>query len=117
MPHPVNIKNSDCDLYCGRSPNGGVANIGDRGWLGNPIKKGQRCPICGDTHYGNGSTLGCYEDYLRNRLDTDDAFREAFLSKIDEDTRLGCFCKPKPCHTDVIANVWREMQRFTRPGI
>lgn len=113
MPHPVNIRESDCDLYCGRGPNGNVANVGERGWLGNPIKKNQRCPVCGDVHSGHGSTLECYEAYLRHRLDTDDRFQEAFLSEIDEDTRLGCFCYPDPCHTEVIANVWREFTLMT----
>lgn len=109
MPQPVNIKRDDCDLYCGRNDDGDVPDEpGEPGWLGNPIARGRTCPVCSDTHTEAGSTLECYEDYLRRRLAYDGGFRKQFYRKIAEDTRLGCFCKPDPCHTDVIAEVWEE---------
>jgi DNA polymerase elongation subunit (family B) len=108
-PESVNVFDEEYDLYCGRNDNGEVGHHpGDEGWLGNPVKEGEECPVCGDVHEGKGSTLGCYEEYLRGRLEKDGNFRKAFFEKIDEDTRLGCFCPPDPCHTDVIAKVWRE---------
>jgi len=109
MPIPVNIKNEEYDLYCGRSPNGKIANPTKRGWLGNPVKKNQPCRMCGEVHSEPGSTLECFETYLRNRLQNDKEFRRAFLENIGEHTRLGCFCKPKPCHTDIINKLYIEI--------
>lgn len=109
MPTPVNVRKSEADLYCGRG-NGSVPSTpGERGWLGNPVKTGKRCDVCGEVHREPGSTLECYRTYLERRLEEDPAFKEAFLTEIDEDTRLGCFCAPDPCHTDVIAEVWEDL--------
>jgi DNA polymerase elongation subunit (family B) len=109
-PEPVNVFDDEYDLYCGRNDDGEVAPTpGDPGWLGNPIERGVECPVCGKHHDHQGSTLRCYEKYLRKRIRDDEEFRNAFLEAIDEETRLGCFCKPDPCHTDVIADVWQDL--------
>jgi hypothetical protein len=113
MPYPTDLKNEAYDLYCGRGPNGTVPAPTERGWLGNPIKLGERCRVCGAVHQAAGSTLPCYEAYLRDRLSTDKEFREAFLSEIYASTRLGCFCKPGPCHTDIITHVWEDLQEIS----
>lgn len=99
-----NIKNEKCEVYCGR----GQGNYNDpflcpieaNGWLGNPVAIGRKCPICEQTHKDGGSTLPCYEAYLISRLATDSDFRTAFHKL--KGKKLGCFCKPNPCHTDVM---------------
>ena len=48
-----------------------------------------------------------YEVYFLERIEKDEAFREAVLELRGKS--LGCFCKPKLCHGDVIAN-WLNYQ-------
>lgn len=62
------------------------------------------------TIYGNPYRIGPdgdraevirkYKDYFYHRLETDPAFKRAVL-KLKGRT-LGCYCKPQPCHGDVI---------------
>lgn len=71
---------------------------GNAGWLGNPFK----------THDAGGD---------HTRQEAVEAFRDAFLEKLRENTEfkeavdalpqttaLACYCKPKACHGDVIQN-------------
>lgn len=97
------------DVYCGRSPSGGVPlTPGARGWLGNPVKRGEPCPFCEEEHLAPGSTLPCFEAYLRVRLRHDEPFRAAF-ERIPADAALGCFCAPGPCHANVIVTLHEEI--------
>jgi len=94
------------DVYCGRTKEGEVTQkIGVYGWLGNPIKienigSVKKCKVCNKRHYTGGETLGCYEEYLVTRLKTDSKFRVMFFQL--KGKKLGCYCKPKPCHTDIM---------------
>lgn len=75
------------------------------GPFGNPVAIGRTCPECGRVHASAGSTLPCYEAYLVNRLVRDPVFQAqvaGLRGKI-----LACFCKPGPCHGDVLAR-WAE---------
>lgn len=97
----------DADIYCGRSPEGSVAKPPEKGWLGNPVKKNQGCPRCEELHIGSGSTLDCFEDYLREKLKSDEIFSMYFDGAtemvIGEDVRLACFCDdPNTCHTSIL---------------
>ena len=83
------------DVYIGR------AGRGLDGYFGNPVMKGFACRVCGETHTDSGSTLVCYSVYLQNRLATDPVFR-ARVAELKGRT-LVCFCKPKPCHGDILA--------------
>jgi len=95
------------DIYCGRGQNGLIPMQANQyGWLGNPIRKGIKCPECGEKHETGGSTLRCYEVYLRSRLLADEDFANNF-DKI-KDKVLGCFCTPAPCHTDIILELLEE---------
>lgn len=93
----------DYDVYCGRGQgelnDPLVCKIGEKGWLGNPVVKGKVCPVCSLTHAKNGDTLPCYESYLTSRL-KDPLFLKEF--RLLKGKKLGCFCKPAPCHTDVM---------------
>ncbi len=31
------------------------------------------------------------------------------IGNLPEDAILGCFCKPKPCHGDIMIKLWREL--------
>lgn len=83
----VNLKNKKYDVYIGRT------GKGMDGYFGNPFKI-----KAGDNR---GSTLEKYKIYFFNRLETDPEFK-ARIFKLRGKT-LGCFCKPNPCHGDVIS--------------
>lgn len=91
----VNLRHAPYDVYIGR------AGKGFDGYFGNPIRPG-RCFLCGGTHSFGGRTLDCYRRWFHQRLEQDAEFRrrvEELRGKI-----LGCFCKPKPCHGDIIVS-------------
>jgi len=75
----------------------GRAGRGMGGHWGNPVAKDRLCGECGETHHSGGSTLGCYERWLQRRLAQEPTYLEPLRGKI-----LVCFCKPGPCHGDVI---------------
>jgi hypothetical protein len=83
----VNIKNERYDVYIGR------AGRGQDGYFGNPFRLSPNEP--------GGSTLERYRQYFYNRMDTDPEFREKIHAL--KGRTLGCFCKPGPCHGDIIA--------------
>lgn len=91
----VNLKNSSYDVYIGR------AGRGQSGEFGNPIARGRTCPVCGEVHYDAGSTLVCFKKYFLKRIEDDEDFKDKILSL--KGKTLGCFCKPNPCHGDIIA--------------
>lgn len=108
MTKNANIRYEIFDVYCGRGKNGLIpSEINHYGWLGNPVKIGYICPICGITHLENSSTLPCYEKYLRNKIESP-IWKDAFI-KTCKNKILGCFCKPKACHTDIMIKVLNEI--------
>ena len=98
----VNFKHDRYTVYIGR------AGKGMDGYWGNPVKLNAACPVCSGTHEDRGSTLPCYESYLRKRLEASAAFKQSFLA-LAEDDILGCFCKPDACHGDIMVKVWIEL--------
>lgn len=77
-------KDPDYDVYIGRP------GKGQDGYFGNPFKGSNRDQV-----------IAQYKEYFYDRLKKDPEFRHnirALKGKI-----LGCFCKPKACHGDVIA--------------
>lgn len=99
----VNLRLSPHDVYVGR------AGKGQDGYFGNPIKVGERCPRCDGMHMEGSATLPCYLAYLTDRIAADDTFRERVKSLRGK--RLGCFCKPKPCHADILAAFADQLNR------
>jgi hypothetical protein len=85
------------EVYIGR------AGKGHAGQYGNPVVIGKICPICNLAHHDRGATLPCYEEYLLGRLAADEKFAETFW-KLKGKT-LVCFCKPNPCHGDIMAKI------------
>lgn len=83
------------DVYIGRGKNGKHMNNTppiERGWLGNPYRVGK--------DGSRDEVIRKFRDDFFGRVSTDDHFREEIL-KLKGKT-LGCWCKPKPCHGDVI---------------
>jgi hypothetical protein len=75
------------DVYIGR------AGKGQDGYFGNPFRRVQGEP--------RGSTLERFRVWFFNRLETDPEYKRR-IHELKGKT-LGCFCKPHPCHGDIIA--------------
>ena len=84
---PKDWMNNPNYVYIGRS------GKGLDGYFGNPFKSSS-----GKKH---GSTLDFFRGYVVDKLDTD----EEYYRRV-KDLRgkiLVCFCKPNPCHGDILA--------------
>lgn len=82
----VNIrrhKPTNKDVYIGR------AGKGQTGTFGNPFPLNPNEP--------RGATLERYKKYLRENKEL-----QAKIKALPRDTILVCFCKPSPCHGDII---------------
>lgn len=82
----VNIRYEAYDIYIG------CAGHGKDGYFGNPFRLTPGA--------NRGSTLERYRNYFYTRLHTDAEFRKRIHAL--KGKRLGCFCKPFPCHGDII---------------
>ncbi len=82
----VNIRTHKYDVYIGR------AGHGHDGYFGNPFSATQ--------DGGRERAIALYKEYFLKRLRVD----SEFAAKIQflKGKWLGCFCKPKACHGDVI---------------
>jgi len=88
-------------IYGGR-PRGGRnprdVPPGEYGFLGNPFPMGKD---------DREESIAKFRTYFLDRVESDLPFREAVLSARDK--AIACFCKPKSCHCDVIAE-WLDEQ-------
>jgi hypothetical protein len=84
----VNLRFQPHDVYIGRAGNG------KDGYFGNPF------PLNDESE--RVLVLQKYEAYFYERLERDPTFK----TRIHElqGKKLGCFCKPKLCHGDIIAD-------------
>lgn len=82
----VNLYKEKFDIYIGR------AGKGQNGYYGNPfpLLKGEE----------RGSSLEKYAKYFYERLEKDEEFKNNIHAL--KGKTLGCFCKPQPCHGDII---------------
>lgn len=82
----VNIRQEAYDVYIGRT------GRGMDGYFGNPFRLSTGMP--------RGATLQKYREYFYRRIQTDPEFKQ----RVDalRGKTLGCFCKPNPCHGDII---------------
>jgi hypothetical protein len=90
----VNIRNEKYDVYIGR------AGRGQDGYFGNPFMLSANQP--------RGASLEKYKVYFYERLKNDVEFRKRVHAL--KGKTLGCFCKPHPCHGDIIAEYLNSMQ-------
>ena len=95
----VNVKKGeDYDVYIGRG------SFGSTKW-GNPYKV--------NVHYARAKCIEMYEVTLLTKiLMTKEVTYEDLLSLSGK--VLGCFCKPKQCHGDVIAQYVGYAETFTK---
>lgn len=120
-PKVINIKQAPA----GWKHNREYVYIGRPGYFGNPIDSNGRwgCTICGRLHFGSGSTLICYEKYLRAKVENGlrdqlkhpgvNTVSTEFVDKLKalSGKTLVCFCKPNPCHGDILATVCEELNK------
>lgn len=80
--------------------------IGRGSVFGNPFKI--------TTVVSREKSIELYERYLRKsiaKVEKGDIFTEKLpqmIYALPENAILGCYCKPKACHGDVIIKIWKE---------
>jgi hypothetical protein len=92
----VNIHKEPFDVYIGRR------GRGQDGYFGNPFRIGHGI--------SREDAVERFEKYFADRIEKDSEFRRRILAL--KGKRLGCFCKPKACHGDVIAD-WLDKMRWS----
>lgn len=60
--------------------------------------------------YGRAECIALYRPYIIQRLETEPGLL-AELMKLDG-KRLGCFCKPLPCHGDVLVELIQKAKAY-----
>lgn len=96
----VNIYKEPYDVYIGR------AGQGKDGYFGNDHPVGWMCPKCRVVHQ-QGEAVDAYEVDFNERIKNDPEFKRRVHELNGQ--RLGCFCKPRRCHGDVIKE-WLDAQ-------
>lgn len=92
----VNIRAEEYDVYVGR------AGQGQDGFFGNPF------PLKpGASDLERNLCIQKFKSYFLERISEDPEFKRRLMEL--KGKRLGCFCKPKECHGDVIAE-WLDSQ-------
>jgi hypothetical protein len=92
----VNLRKEPYDVYIGR------AGKGQGGYFGNPFRVPHGVP-----RHRILDILVEYREWFLERVEREPVFRARVLALRGK--RLGCFCKPGPCHGDVIAK-WIDEQ-------
>jgi len=100
----VNLTIESCDEYIGRGieyhthMNADGIKPGEEGWLGNPHPIGW-CDICSEYHTRDECIEKFKQDFYK-KIKSDPEFKKSVL--LLKGKRLGCYCKPKNCHGDII---------------
>ena len=100
----VNLSNETYDVYIGRGIEYHTHMLakeikpGEEGWLGNPHPIGW-CDIC-QTYHNRDECIERFKVDFYGRINSDLEFRNSVIALRGQ--RLGCYCKPKNCHGDVI---------------
>jgi len=84
-------------VYVGR-PRHGL-----EGPFGNPF------PV---ERHGRDRCIALFEEHLRDRIKSDEEFKRK-VRELSSKT-LVCFCKPRPCHGDVLARIADELAKENR---
>lgn len=102
IAHMNQSRGDDREVYIGRR------GQGFDGYFGNPVVVGHKCPECGRKHEMRGDTLPCFRVYAERRLAEDSEYRERV--KELHGKILICFCFPRPCHGEVLADLAAKLQ-------
>lgn len=86
----VNIYRDEYDVYIGR------AGKGQEGFFGNPYNSGSK-----------EDNIKLFRKYFYDRIKTDANFAKRVQQL--KGKRLGCFCAPKPCHGNIIAEYLNDL--------
>lgn len=100
----VNLKHDAYDVYIGRTKDGGYG-------FGNPF--------LASTH-GHQKCIELFRNLLYGQIREDTGQRRKWiLDHIEElrGKRLGCFCRPKPCHGDVYVRILTDGLVPYRPDL
>ena len=95
----VVMKQRSDSVYIGR------AGKGEDGYFGNPIRMGEVCPRCWQTHWTIEDVLECYEGHLNERAASDPEFKRRVEGLRGRYLWCpgGCRKKRQPCHGDILA--------------
>lgn len=82
----VNVRTQACDVYIGRAVRGWPASP-----FGNPFRVTSELP--------RGQAIAQYRQWIQSQ--------PALLARLEElrGKRLGCWCKPRACHGDVLVEL------------
>lgn len=79
---------------------GDAIYIGRGSHLGNPYAIGES----GDRE----EVLKAYDLYLNKEIDQKNPIILLKLRELSEQSKLVCYCRPAPCHGEIIERVWRD---------
>lgn len=85
----VNLREEAFDIYIGRGN-----RYGQKGLYGNPYYRNDQ---------NREAAIAKYEPYIKDKLMQNTAFMLTFLTL--KDKVLGCYCKPKHCHGEVLISI------------
>ena len=91
----VNLNKDEYDVYIGR------AGKGMEDLFGNPFSTKATDPLFKVS--SRTEAIEKHKAYAIRRFNTDEAFRARVIALYGK--RLGCFCKPKGCHGDILAEL------------
>ncbi len=107
MTSVVNLRfTSEWDVFIGRATSTPITFApydGADGIFGNPLKVYRPCVECGITHFDVVDLLDCYRAYVIRRAGADLVFADRL--RAIQGKRLACFCKPRACHGDILAEL------------
>ena len=96
----VKVKLAPCDVYMGRPMRNASRYRGAElaNQWGNPFKISKAMP--------REESIGRYTDYIRARIDNNP---EGYDLRTLLGKDLGCWCKPLPCHVDLVLDMLVEL--------
>lgn len=89
---------------------GGVEKAKRKGviYCGRPSTLGNQYPLKSESE--RSQVLQQYREWLLFMVaDNDEPVMDA-LRELKENSVLGCWCKPKACHCDIIIEVWNDLK-------
>lgn len=89
----VNLRHEPFDIYIGRGN-----RYGQKGIYGNPYFRNDQ---------NREAAIAKYVPYITDKLMQNTAFLLEFLTL--KDKTLGCFCKPKHCHGEVLISILNDL--------
>lgn len=89
----VNLRQEPFDIYIGRGN-----RYGQKGIYGNPYFRNDQ---------NREAAIAKYVPYITDKLMQNTAFLLEFLTL--KDKTLGCFCKPKHCHGEVLISILNDL--------